>query len=50
MSGDRFLSREKTPAIFAVYDTVEKMPKYAAWKASAEWKNYDDVNKNLFGF
>ncbi|KAK3832985.1 MAG: hypothetical protein JOS17DRAFT_741220 [Linnemannia elongata] len=50
ISGERFLSREKTPAIFAVYDAVEKMPKYAAWKASSEWKAYDELNKKLFGF
>ncbi|KAF9302369.1 hypothetical protein BGZ91_009344, partial [Linnemannia elongata] len=50
ISGDRFLSREKTPAIFAVYDAVEKMPKYAAWKASSEWKAYDELNKKLFRF
>ncbi|KAF9902038.1 hypothetical protein EC991_005394 [Linnemannia zychae] len=50
ISGDQFISREKTPAIMAVYDAVEKMPKYAAWKASSEWKAYDELNKKLFNF
>ncbi|KAF9084616.1 hypothetical protein BGX23_010360 [Mortierella sp. AD031] len=50
ISGDRLISREKTPAIMAVYDTVEKLPKYAVWKSSPEWKAYDKRNKELFNF
>ncbi|KAF9915913.1 hypothetical protein FBU30_001642, partial [Linnemannia zychae] len=50
ISGDRLISREKTPGIMAVYDAVEKLPKYAAWKASPEWKAYDETNKRLFNF
>ncbi|KAF9127169.1 hypothetical protein BGW39_006066 [Mortierella sp. 14UC] len=50
ISGDKFISREKTPAIMAVYDAVEKTPKYAAWKASPEWKAYSDFNMTLFNF
>ncbi|KAF9103086.1 hypothetical protein BGX27_010741 [Mortierella sp. AM989] len=50
LTEDRILSREKTPAIMAVYDNLEKLPKYAAWKASENWKAYDDLNKNLFKF
>ncbi|KAF9937863.1 hypothetical protein BGZ65_000865 [Modicella reniformis] len=40
---------DKTPAIMAVYDTLEKDPKYAAWKASEQWKVYDQGNKALAG-
>ncbi|GJJ67873.1 hypothetical protein EMPS_00219 [Entomortierella parvispora] len=50
ISEDRLLSREKTPAIFAVYDELEKEPKYQLWKASSEWKAYDELNKKLFSF
>ncbi|KAF9358547.1 hypothetical protein BGX26_001491 [Mortierella sp. AD094] len=38
ISGDKFISREKTPAIMALYDHVQQDPKYAAWKASDQWK------------
>ncbi|KAF9582964.1 hypothetical protein BGW38_010512 [Lunasporangiospora selenospora] len=50
ISGDRIISREKTPAIFAVYDSLEKNPKYAKWKASDLWKAYDTVSKTLLNF
>ncbi|KAI1314963.1 hypothetical protein EDD11_001447 [Mortierella claussenii] len=50
VTGGRYISREKTPAIMAVYDSVEKMPKYAAWKSSAEWKAYDELHRKLFNF
>ncbi|KAG0246998.1 hypothetical protein B0O80DRAFT_106302 [Mortierella sp. GBAus27b] len=50
MTGDSFLSREKTPGIMAVYDSLEKNPKYAAWKSSEQWKTYDETNKKLFQF
>ncbi|KAF8976634.1 hypothetical protein BGZ46_008105 [Entomortierella lignicola] len=48
LTGDRYLTHEKTPAIMAVYDNLEKQPKYAAWKASEAWKAYDVLNKELF--
>ncbi|KAF9311204.1 hypothetical protein BG003_007675 [Podila horticola] len=50
ISGDVFVSREKTPAIMAVYDAVEKIPKYAEWKATEAWRKYDEGNKALAGF
>ncbi|KAF9358546.1 hypothetical protein BGX26_001490 [Mortierella sp. AD094] len=50
VTGDRYISHEKTPAIMAVYDNLEKQPKYAAWKASEAWKAYDELNKKLFNF
>ncbi|KAF9584102.1 hypothetical protein BGW38_007580 [Lunasporangiospora selenospora] len=50
ISGELVISREKTPAIFAVYDNLEKNPKYAKWKASEEWKAYDSISKALAPF
>jgi hypothetical protein len=50
LTGDSLISREKTPAIMAVYDNLEKHPKYAVWKASEEWKEYDRNNKKLVHF
>ncbi|KAG0044494.1 hypothetical protein BGZ83_010274 [Gryganskiella cystojenkinii] len=50
LSGDSLLSREKTPAIFAVYDAVEKIPSYQKWKATDEWRAYDELNRRLFNF
>jgi len=34
----------------AVYDTLEKQPNYAAWKASEECKGYADLNRQMFNF
>ncbi|KAF9967894.1 hypothetical protein BGZ70_007759 [Mortierella alpina] len=50
LTGDRHISREKTPAIMAVYDNLEKQPKYAAWKASEECKSYAETNMQKFNF
>ncbi|KAK3807788.1 MAG: hypothetical protein J3Q66DRAFT_356462 [Benniella sp.] len=50
LTGDSLISREKTPAIMAVYDNLEKHPKYAVWKASEEWKEYDRNNKKMVHF
>ncbi|KAG0257154.1 hypothetical protein BG011_004138 [Mortierella polycephala] len=50
LTGERYISREKTPGIMAVYDNLEKQPKYAAWKASEAWKLYDELNKKLVRF
>ncbi|KAF8932812.1 glutathione S-transferase [Dissophora ornata] len=47
---DKYISREKTPAIMAVHDNVEQHPKYAAWKASDEWKAYAEETKRRFNF
>ncbi|KAI1314961.1 hypothetical protein EDD11_001445 [Mortierella claussenii] len=48
LSGDKIISREKTPAIMAVYDNVEKDPKYAAWKSSDAYKEYDENTRKRF--
>ncbi|KAG0198004.1 hypothetical protein BGX28_008507 [Mortierella sp. GBA30] len=50
LTGDRYLTHEKTPAIMAVYDNFEILPKFAAWKASEECKAYADLNMKLFKF
>ncbi|KAI7823025.1 hypothetical protein BC939DRAFT_503489 [Gamsiella multidivaricata] len=50
VSGNGLISYEKTPTIMAVYDSLEKLPKYAAWRASEQWKAYDELNKKLFKF
>jgi len=48
VTGERYITCKKTPAIMAVYDNLEKQPKYAAWKTSEQWKAYDELNKKLF--
>ncbi|KAF9914019.1 hypothetical protein BX616_009125 [Lobosporangium transversale] len=50
LTGDRHISREKTPAIMAVYDHLESLPKYAEWKASEQWKTYAENNKQYCNF
>ncbi|KAF9995298.1 hypothetical protein BGZ80_007552 [Entomortierella chlamydospora] len=50
LTGDRYITYEKTPAIMAVYNNLEKQPKYTTWKASEAWKAYDEMNKRLFNF
>ncbi|KAG0043985.1 hypothetical protein BGZ83_010786 [Gryganskiella cystojenkinii] len=47
LSGDKVISHEKTPAIMAVYDGLNQVPKYKEWKTSVEYKAYDDLNKQL---
>ncbi|KAG0042512.1 hypothetical protein BGZ83_000381 [Gryganskiella cystojenkinii] len=48
LTKDQFISREKTPALFAVKDGLEKNPKYQAWKSSEECLAYNEVTRKLF--
>ncbi|KAF9171047.1 hypothetical protein BGX21_008079 [Mortierella sp. AD011] len=48
ISGDKFISREKTPAIMALYDHVQQDPKYAAWEASDQWKALTEETTRRF--
>ncbi|KAF9204312.1 hypothetical protein BGZ49_005437 [Haplosporangium sp. Z 27] len=48
VSGDKFISREKTPAIMTLYDLIDQNPKYAAWKASDEYAAYTEATAKLF--
>ncbi|KAG0257155.1 hypothetical protein BG011_004139 [Mortierella polycephala] len=49
LSGDNYITKEKTPGLLAVYEMLEKHPKYAAWKASDQWKEYAETSRKVFG-
>ncbi|CAO3565239.1 unnamed protein product [Mortierella alpina] len=48
ISGDKYISKELTPALMAVYETMEANPKYAAWKASEAHEAYTEATRKLF--
>ncbi|KAF9290748.1 hypothetical protein BGZ68_006145 [Mortierella alpina] len=49
LSGDKYISKELTPALMALYETMEANPKYAAWKASEAYEAYTEATRKLFG-
>lgn len=49
LSGDKYISKELTPALMALYETMEANPKYAAWKASEAYEAYTETTRKLFG-
>ncbi|KAF9153792.1 hypothetical protein BG015_002616 [Linnemannia schmuckeri] len=49
LSGDKFISEEKTPGILKVCGTVEADERYQKWKASDDMKLFDEVTKKRFG-
>ena len=49
ISKDMFITREKTPALLALKDSLERNEKYTAWKASAEYGAYTEATRARFG-
>ncbi|KAF9574713.1 hypothetical protein EC968_005718 [Mortierella alpina] len=49
LSGDKYISKELTPALMAMYETMEANPKYAAWKASEAHAAYTENTRKIFG-
>ncbi|GJJ67874.1 hypothetical protein EMPS_00220 [Entomortierella parvispora] len=47
-SQDMFITREKTPALLAVKDSLEKNEKYTAWKSSEDYKACTEATRALF--
>ncbi|KAH7032462.1 hypothetical protein BKA57DRAFT_510691 [Linnemannia elongata] len=48
LSGDKFISEEKTPAIMEVCKTVEADERYKKWRASDDVKLFNEVTKQRF--
>ncbi|KAF9184013.1 hypothetical protein BGZ51_003629 [Haplosporangium sp. Z 767] len=49
LSGDNCITKEKTPGLLAVYEMLEKHPKYVDWKTSDQWKMYTEMSLKVFG-
>jgi hypothetical protein len=49
LSGDRFISEEKTPGILKVCEMVEADERYKKWTASDDLKLFNEVTKQRFG-
>ncbi|KAF9106895.1 hypothetical protein BGX29_008131 [Mortierella sp. GBA35] len=49
LSGETFISKEKTPAILEVCEKVEADERYQKWKASDDWKLFTETTKKRFG-
>ncbi|KAF9902039.1 hypothetical protein EC991_005395 [Linnemannia zychae] len=49
ISGDKFISEEKTPGLLKVCETVEKDERYQQWKASEDYKLFTATTKKTFG-
>ncbi|KAF9954059.1 hypothetical protein BGZ72_004949 [Mortierella alpina] len=49
LSGEKYISKELTPALMAMYETMEANPKYAAWKASEAHEAYTEATRRVFG-
>lgn len=50
LSGDKFISEEKTPGIMKVCEMVEADERYKTWKASDDMKLFMEVTKKHFGY
>ncbi|KAF9918581.1 hypothetical protein FBU30_000134 [Linnemannia zychae] len=49
LSGDMFISEEKTPAILKVCEKVQQDERYQKWIASDDWKMFTEVTHKTFG-
>ncbi|GJJ76152.1 hypothetical protein EMPS_08511 [Entomortierella parvispora] len=49
ISGDDMVSKEKTPALWKVKETMEASPSVKAWKATPEFKEISERNFQLIG-
>ncbi|KAG0215118.1 hypothetical protein BGX28_000823 [Mortierella sp. GBA30] len=50
VTGDQFVSKDKTPAIWAVWETVNAIPSYAEWLKTETYKELHEGNLRVLGF
>lgn len=50
LTGEDLISKEKTPAIYKVKETVEAVPSVQAWKATEDFKQIAELNRMVLGF
>ncbi|KAG0264927.1 hypothetical protein BG011_005849 [Mortierella polycephala] len=48
-TGDKFVSKEATPALWAVWETVNAIPSYVEWKKTESFAELEEGSKGLFG-
>jgi hypothetical protein len=46
---DQYVSKDKTPAIWAVYDKVNTIPSITKWKETEAYQEIAQGNKNILG-
>ncbi|KAF9366134.1 hypothetical protein BGX34_005897 [Mortierella sp. NVP85] len=49
LTGDQHVSKDKTPAIWAVYETVNAIPSITKWKETEAYQEIAQGNKNILG-
>jgi len=49
LSGDKYISKDLTPALMKMYETMETNPKFVAWKTSEAHEAYTEATRKLFG-
>ncbi|KAI1316235.1 hypothetical protein EDD11_010282 [Mortierella claussenii] len=50
LTADKFLSKEKTPAIWAVWETVSSIPSYVEWRKTKDYEEISEANMRILGF
>lgn len=50
VTGDKFVSKEKTPAMWAVWERVNAIPSYVEWKSSESHEVCQEGNMRILGF
>ncbi|KAF9436702.1 hypothetical protein BGZ76_003190 [Entomortierella beljakovae] len=50
VAGDTFITKEKTPAIFAVWEKVAAIPSYVSWRKTEAYEVVSSENLRALGF
>ncbi|KAF9572448.1 hypothetical protein EC968_009926 [Mortierella alpina] len=50
LTGDEFVSKERTPAMWAVWESVNAIPSYVDWKSSTSHEACQEGNMRILGF
>ncbi|KAF9905512.1 hypothetical protein BX616_001002 [Lobosporangium transversale] len=50
LTQDKFVSQERTPAIWAVWEKVNAIPSYVEWKKTKAYKEISERNLDILGF
>ncbi|KAF9954317.1 hypothetical protein BGZ65_004133 [Modicella reniformis] len=48
--GEDTVTEAKTPALWRLKTTIDKIPTLAAWRATKEYRAFDDLNRELLGY
>ncbi|KAF9173892.1 hypothetical protein BGX21_001175 [Mortierella sp. AD011] len=50
VTDDKFVSKEKTPAMWAVWETVSAIPSYVSWRETDSYETVSSGNVRIIGF